>query len=95
MKSKASIKMVRNLVETEKKRIVGLGKYLHAHPEIGFQEYLAEEAISAFLKDTGYRMERGYGGLKTAFRAVLKGKGRGPMVGILAEYDALAGLGHG
>ena len=36
----------------------------------------------------------GVGGLETAFRASKAGKKDGPSVAILAEYDALPGLGH-
>ncbi len=38
-------------------------------------------------------MERSLGGLATAFRA-RAGKGSGPRVAILAEYDALPEIGH-
>lgn len=40
-------------------------------------------------------MERNYCGVETSFRAVKKGKGSGPKVSFLAEYDALRGVGHG
>ncbi|HKM78632.1 MAG TPA: M20/M25/M40 family metallo-hydrolase, partial [Candidatus Bathyarchaeia archaeon] len=33
--------------------------------------------------------------MKTAFRATLHGKSPGPVVAVLAEYDALPELGHG
>ncbi|HHU69227.1 MAG TPA: M20 family metallopeptidase, partial [Thermoanaerobacterales bacterium] len=38
--------------------------------------------------------ERGICGLPTAFKAVYRGKGEGPTVAFLAEYDALVGMGH-
>lgn len=38
-------------------------------------------------------METGIAGLETAFKAVFK-KGDGPRIAVLAEYDALQGLGH-
>ena len=39
-------------------------------------------------------MERGIAGMDTAFRAVWKHGEGGPNIGLLCEYDALAGLGH-
>jgi amidohydrolase len=48
------------------------------------------------LERHGFAVERGVGGLATAFRATaIGGAGVGPTLAILAEYDALPGLGHG
>src|SRR5581483_8777635 len=47
-----------------------------------------------FLEKHGARVERGVGGLPTAFRATVDGRGPGPTIAILAEYDALPGIGH-
>ena len=38
--------------------------------------------------------ERGVGGLPTAFRAEVSGAGDGPTIAVMAEYDALPGIGH-
>ena len=53
--------------------------------------------IAEILRDHGFAVEHPAGSLPTAIRATLRG-GRGgekPRIGILAEYDALPGLGHG
>jgi amidohydrolase len=48
------------------------------------------------LEKYGFEVERGVGGVETAFRATLNGSGGdGPTVAFLAEYDALPGIGHG
>ena len=39
-------------------------------------------------------MEKGAGGLETAFKAVFKKGEGGPNIGLLCEYDALPGIGH-
>ncbi|MGE3272610.1 MAG: M20 family metallopeptidase, partial [Chloroflexota bacterium] len=46
------------------------------------------------LEAGGFSVERGAGGLTTAFRASYSGGEPGPTVAILAEYDALPGIGH-
>jgi amidohydrolase len=62
-------------------------------PEIAFKEYKASQILSDALKASGYSIEPGVGGLETAFRATYGDTTR-PSIAILAEYDALIGLGH-
>ncbi len=71
-----------------------LSGYLHDNPETAFKEFKACERILSILERDGFAIERGTGGLDTAFRAAsANGKG-GPVVAILAEYDALPEIGH-
>lgn len=67
---------------------------IHAHPELGFEEYQASAWLTEALEKGGFRVERGVGGLPTAFRAVHPAEKPGPRIAILAEYDALPELGH-
>jgi amidohydrolase len=66
---------------------------IYDDPEIAFKEFNACKLITESLKSVGYFIEIGIGGLETAFRATI-GNDTGPSVAILAEYDALVGLGH-
>ncbi|MGH2499596.1 MAG: amidohydrolase [Candidatus Limnocylindria bacterium] len=74
--------------------LVALSREIHADPEIAYQERRAADRIAALLQRHGHRVERPYGGLETAFRARV-GPAHGPAVALLAEYDALKGIGHG
>ena len=47
------------------------------------------------LEKEGFLVERGIGGLETAFRATWRNGDGGPNIGIMGEYDALAEVGHG
>jgi amidohydrolase len=67
---------------------------IHAHPELGFQEHRASTRLAETLANHGFATSKGTGGLETAFSAE-HGDGRGPTIAILAEYDALPGVGHG
>lgn len=60
-----------------------------SHPEVGLQEERASGELTALLERAGFRIERGVAGMPTAFVASI-GSGR-PVVGILAEFDALPG----
>src|SRR5262245_21253433 len=71
-----------------------LALQIHAHPELAFKEEKAAAWLTAFLERHGCRVERGVGGLPTAFRAEVPGAGDGPTIAVMAEYDALPGIGH-
>jgi amidohydrolase len=71
-----------------------LSHRIHAHPELAFNEEKAHTWLSEFLEKHGARVERGVGGLATAFRATIAGQTPGPTVAVLCEYDALPGIGH-
>jgi amidohydrolase len=68
-------------------------EFIHAHPEIAMQEEQSSAALADLMEEFGFDVERGVGGVKTAFVAK-RGSG-GPVVGFLAEYDALPGVDHG
>lgn len=70
-----------------------LSREIHADPELAYQECRAVRRIAELLERYGYAVETGVGGLETAFRARVGPAG--PSVALLAEYDALAGVGHG
>lgn len=74
--------------------LIELSTFIHSNPEIGLEELKASGACADFLAANGFDVERGVAGLPTAFTATA-GKGDGPVVAFLAEYDALPGLGHG
>jgi len=60
-----------------------------SNPEVGLAETRAATELTALLERAGFRIERGLAGMPTAFVASA-GSGR-PVIGILAEYDALPG----
>src|SRR5256885_13804732 len=74
--------------------LVALSRDIHGHPELAYQERHALAAVGALLERAGHRVERGIGGLETAFRTRV-GPATGPAVALLAEYDALPLVGHG
>lgn len=69
---------------------------IHAHPELNYQEYHAAALLADSLERHGFKVERGIGGVETAFSGTISGGGGdGPTVALLAEYDALPDIGHG
>ncbi|MDP8905275.1 MAG: M20 family metallopeptidase [Chloroflexota bacterium] len=84
-------------VEAARAEIIDLSHRIHAHPESAFEEHRASAWVADAVRRHGYRVEHPAGSLATAVRGTLAGgRGtRGPRIAILAEYDALPGLGHG
>jgi aminobenzoyl-glutamate utilization protein B len=58
--------------------------------EVGYKEYKSSELLQKTLKDNGFTVEAGVAAIPTAFVATY-GSGK-PVIGILAEFDALPGL---
>ena len=67
---------------------------IHANPELAFQEYFACETLTRLLEKHDIAVDTGVFTLETAFESKLEGTGEGPTAAILAEYDALPGIGH-
>ena len=63
-----------------------------ACPELPGMEYQSVANLTGFLEAHGFAVERGVGGVPTAFLARKGAAGGGPRIGILAEYDALPSL---
>jgi len=87
--------IVQEAIEMLRPQLIDLSLRIHAHPEIAFQEALAAQWLCEAADAAGFRVEKPIGGLETAFLATYEGKGNGPTVAFLAEYDALPKLGHG
>ena len=82
-------------IDSMRDELLTLSHEIHDHPEIGFEEHQAVGFIRSFLEKHGFEVEVPYCGIETSFKAVKKGKGPGPRIAFLAEYDALRGIGHG
>lgn len=63
---------------------------IHDHPETAYNEVKACEWMAQALRENGFEVETGLYGMPTSIRATW-GSGH-PVIGLLAEYDALPGL---
>jgi amidohydrolase len=81
-------------IDAARPELVALSRRIHENPELGLEERQAADWLGGLLRDTGFSVERPVAGLATAFRADVRGDRARPRVALLAEYDALAGLGH-
>ena len=79
-------------IDARRHQLSELSLKIHSNPELGFHETKAAAWLSQYLEENGFSIERGICELATAFRGSY-GQGK-PAIAILAEYDALPGLGH-
>ena len=67
---------------------------IHERPELGNEEIFASRTLIDTLKANGFEIETDIAGHATGFIATYESDKEGPVIGFLAEYDALPGLGH-
>ncbi len=83
---------IKEEVERLHPRLIDISHTLHENPETLFEEHRAAALLTGELDEQGFDIERGSGGIETAFVA-RSGTGK-PAVALIAEYDALPKLGH-
>ena len=66
--------------------------FIFHHPELSLDEKESSRCLAEFLERNGFIITWGISGFETAFAAEW-GMGQ-PILGFLAEYDALPGLGQ-
>ena len=94
MPSTADLKRaVSNAVDAMRTELIGISRSIHAEPELAFQEEKAAARLTEAVERHNLAVTRGAYGLSTAFESEFGPKKR-PCVAILAEYDALPGIGH-
>ncbi|HSP54164.1 MAG TPA: amidohydrolase, partial [Dehalococcoidia bacterium] len=80
-------------IDRRRQELTDISLQIHANPEIAFEEVKSSALLADYLERNGFAVERGVCRIPTAFRASI-GSGE-PRIWIIAEYDALPGVGHG
>ena len=79
-----------DVIDEKKSMLFSLSDQLWENPEVKYKEFSAADQFCQILEGEGFQVEKNLAGIKTAFSGSY-GEGR-PVIGILAEYDALPGL---
>jgi metal-dependent amidase/aminoacylase/carboxypeptidase family protein len=79
-------------VEARRDDALEVMRFVHEHPELGHEEHECSRFVGDRLERAGFEVERGAGGMDTAFRAVLTGASAGRTVGLVCLYDAVAAV---
>ena len=87
-----TVQTIKQLVAAKADTAAALAKEIWNYAELSYEETRSAAALIGALKNEGFTIEEGIAGIPTAFTATYAvGSGK-PVVGFLAEYDALAGL---
>jgi aminobenzoyl-glutamate utilization protein B len=77
-------------VEKNKSAILEMNRKIWEFAEVGLEEHKSADLLKSQLKQAGFTVKSGLADMPTAFVAEY-GSGK-PIIGILAEYDALPGM---
>jgi amidohydrolase len=80
-------------VDAMRGELIEVSRAIHAEPELAYHEEKAAARLTEAVERHGLPVTRGAYGLATAFISEF-GSRDAPCVAILAEYDALPGIGH-
>lgn len=83
-------KRISKIIENKRNIFIDVSDNIWNYAEIGYEEWESSELLCKTLEQEGFEVQRGVGGMDTAFIGSY-GNG-GPVVAILGEFDALSGL---
>ena len=82
--------LIHSLADEKKSVIADINRSVWGYAEYGYKEFKSAAKIMEVLASEGFQVEKNVAGIETAFIGVY-GSGK-PVIGILAEYDALPNL---
>ena len=85
---------IKQRIDEVSEELISASHAIHANPELAFKEFFACETLTNALEHHDIKTEKAVYSLETSFEAKLNTDREGPTVAILAEYDALPGIGH-
>ncbi|MCR5686111.1 MAG: amidohydrolase [Lachnospiraceae bacterium] len=79
-----------NAIENKEKLISDVAEKIWDYAELSLKEFRSCDLFCKVMEEEGFEVEKGICGIATAFSASF-GTGK-PVIGLLAEYDALSGI---
>lgn len=88
--AQAGKEQVARYLDAQQGRFANVAHQIWTFAEVGYQEEKSSALLQQQLQDAGFTIQSGVAGMPTGFIASY-GQGR-PIIGLLAEFDALPGL---
>lgn len=76
-----------DIADDTARQLAGIRQHIHAHPELGYEEFETSDYVASLLQEWGYALTRGIGG--TGLVATLKCGTGSRSIMIRADMDAL------
>ena len=92
---KAILRRAEEIIDARAAEMAAFSDWLAEHPELSGEEYESSRLMAEKLRGEGFEVEYPFCGIPTAFMAKKSFGAKKPAVAIMAEYDALPGIGHG
>ena len=83
---------IEEFIEKNQDQFVKANDDIWSYAELAFKEEKSAARLESMLKDWGFEVETGVAGIPTCFTGTYRQGSGKPVMGILGEYDALAGL---
>ena len=105
MTSTATYPTISNWLDNHRDELIQKSCYIFEHPETAYKEKLSSKCLADYLETQGFQIEWNTAGIETAFTAawtnsdiditkIQPASNEVPIIGFLAEYDALPEIGH-
>jgi amidohydrolase len=85
---------IKSVVDDLQSEAIEIADHIFDNPELSQKEHESKRYLVDILKENGFKVKEGVGGLETSFRAEFDTKKKGPAIAFIAEYDALPKMGH-
>lgn len=90
--------IIADWIEAHSTELTEASDYIWAHPELAYKEYISSKYLADYLEKNGFEITFNTANIETAFTAVWRNNNSNidekPVLGFLAEYDALPEIGH-
>ena len=83
---------IAKLIESRQERFWRISDAIWSYAELALEEYRSSKLLADTLEKAKFKVDRGVAGLPTAFVATWSNGTGKPVIGFLAEYDALPNL---
>lgn len=88
------LKTAEEKIKSNLEELAALSDNIADNPEIAEHEFETSKKLVETLKSKGFDTEYPFAGIETAFKATYGANNHKHKIAILAEYDALPGIGH-
>ncbi|MBW1962062.1 MAG: amidohydrolase [Deltaproteobacteria bacterium] len=80
---------IARIIESKQEMCWKISDAIWSYAELGLEEYRSSKLLADTLEGAGFTVDRGVAGMPTAFVATFSHGTARPVIGFLAEYDAL------